>query len=487
MHMAASRNCKGRMAMATAIDQFVDRLRDPEIINWMKEWSTQVVGHAWGIYYNERPEEGDYSDLEGDWLHSLDWSLQLHDAPPRDWRPSQHGCGGHYFLKKADEVLKQMSGFPVFTLDDLYFAIVRYLEAATVINEDTYDHFLDYIQHHVIMYREADMPICGIDGLPSEYDKFRESTNFGAALGYRAAIAKMLGEEPSLDDVVEDSDDELMPNEGVFNHIIEMDRDSSDFALRLERLELPQSIRSFHAMETNNPSGVLYGRFIARCSADVMESMDRRLRRLIPAIMRTAECAMKGRVVEGGGHPSFNIESIHSARDFLKHCLQHSFTVAKGKDSFHRRIANATALLAESDQQENEAVGTALSVAAIESMVGNKGSEPANAVPDRVATLLEPEPSQRGKAAGLAGKIYDIRSRALHGENIKAEKTYRAQARVLASAVVYAVWHRLTLLRRAGGDPENPADLIKELKDRKWDSHPDALPDLPAVRTLWRK
>jgi hypothetical protein len=156
------------------------------------------------------------------------------------------------------------------------------------------------------------------------------------------------------------------------------------------------------------------------------------------------------------------------------------------KDSVERRIRNAIHLLVEADRQEQHAIGLALSVGAMEALVGRKGEELAGLIADSVATMLEPEPQHRADAVEFAKKIYDARSQVLHGSTIEAESDRRDQARLLAAALLKAMVKRRNTLVRAGYDSETPDDLLKEIKRGKFSEGLPAGVTECSVTRLWR-
>jgi alkanesulfonate monooxygenase SsuD/methylene tetrahydromethanopterin reductase-like flavin-dependent oxidoreductase (luciferase family) len=142
--------------------------------------------------------------------------------------------------------------------------------------------------------------------------------------------------------------------------------------------------------------------------------------------------------------------------------------------------------LIESDNQTNNAVGLALSIAAIEALLGEKGQEVTTKLADNVAVLLEPDLSKRQKATEFVKDLYDTRSRALHGELVETENEARFNARHLAAAVISGVISRRDFLRRLGESPETPEQLLKELREIRFDSGQPMGVDEYNICELWR-
>lgn len=155
------------------------------------------------------------------------------------------------------------------------------------------------------------------------------------------------------------------------------------------------------------------------------------------------------------------------------------------RDSFDRRIRNSLHLLVQSDQQRHTAIGIALSVAAIESLVCRKAGDIANMFAENTAVILEPDPTFRAAAVEFVKDLYDARSRVLHGDLLEHEATMRRNARALAAAVLQAILERRAFQRRAGVQSETPDDLINELRRGKWvPGQLTGVSESP-VRTLW--
>ncbi len=130
------------------------------------------------------------------------------------------------------------------------------------------------------------------------------------------------------------------------------------------------------------------------------------------------------------------------------------------KDNFDRRICNAVQLLIEADRQRNLALQLALSVASIEALVGINAPELAEKLAENIATLLEPEVSERRKPMDFFKDLYNKRSKALHGEVVEGESEYQNRSRHIASAVLAAILDRRRFFESAQFEREKREDLI---------------------------
>ena len=184
--------------------------------------------------------------------------------------------------------------------------------------------------------------------------------------------------------------------------------------------------------------------------------------------------------------PIISEADFESGRVFVQKCLDAYFSTPTKKDSFDRRIRNAVHLLVASDAQSNGAVGLALSVAAMEALLGENVEGISQRLADNVAAFLEPELPRRQKAAEFVKDLYNKRSRVLHGEEIEDGDGVRLKSRQLAAAVLHSIITYRDFLKAGGFDPQTPQDFLKDLHERRFE------PGQPAgllesnVRELWR-
>ena len=166
--------------------------------------------------------------------------------------------------------------------------------------------------------------------------------------------------------------------------------------------------------------------------------------------------------------PFINEKLLQSKKVLIQKSLDAYFREPTKKDSFGQRIRNAVHLLIESDAQSNDAVGLALSVAAIDALLGEKGRDMVEKLSTNVAVLLEPDLEKRGNAKNFVRDIYDHRSRALHGEKIETESDSRIKARHLAAGVLAGIVSRRDFLSRSGFDTERPQELLLGLRESQF-------------------
>jgi hypothetical protein len=266
-------------------------------------------------------------------------------------------------------------------------------------------------------------------------------------------------------------------------------------------------LAEFDARYTGHYPELLYSRVKGRISPRALEILGRDLNRTLPSLVRSCLATvlpLPGSHVQGTiiwtalvdptrpftatGLPIADVELVRGEVPFLRDCLDCYFAKPSSKDSLDRRIRNAVTVLMEADAQQSHAVGIALSVTAIEALLGTKSNDISASLRDHVPVLLEPELERRHHAGEFMKKVYDDRSRVLHGERLDAAERRRAEVRLLAAGVLYVVVNRVGFMRRGGFDPQRPDELLQELREGKYRSgQPTGVPSLPRVWKMWRE
>jgi hypothetical protein len=150
----------------------------------------------------------------------------------------------------------------------------------------------------------------------------------------------------------------------------------------------------------------------------------------------------------------------------LQQCLSMYFGAESKKMTFQgRRVRNAVQLLVESDRQAHNAIGLALSFAAIESLLGEKTQGIGEDIAVKTATLLFPDAEHRRGAINTVKKMYDIRSRSLHGEHLTVEAKTRERVRTLAGTVLRAVLDWLEFSARFGDTEAEASEFFADLQN----------------------
>ncbi len=148
-------------------------------------------------------------------------------------------------------------------------------------------------------------------------------------------------------------------------------------------------------------------------------------------------------------------------------CLDLYFLSPTRKDSLELRLRNALHLLIEADNQDKVSVTLALSCAAIEAMVCSKTANVVDEFSRNVATLLESNANQRVVAIKAIKKLYDLRSKVLHGSKLEIALDLERRTRLLAAGVLLAILEWQACAKRLGDEGKTVPEFFKELEDAK--------------------
>lgn len=219
----------------------------------------------------------------------------------------------------------------------------------------------------------------------------------------------------------------------------------------------------------------------ATVSGKMSNKVFNKMETIVPKVLRTAvkSLSLLNEVVDED-------DFINANRIVFEQYLNAYFIEPTRKDTFEKRIHNAVHLLIESDLQMNNAIAISLSIAAIEALIGEKGESINEKLSTHVATLLEPDLEFRAKAKKFVKKLYNQRSRVLHGSELKSEDLCKKQARHLAAGVLSSILLRRDLKKRFGEKAETPQDLLVDLSNSQYKGGlPDGILE-NNVRRYWQ-
>ena len=155
---------------------------------------------------------------------------------------------------------------------------------------------------------------------------------------------------------------------------------------------------------------------------------------------------------------------IRLDKSFFSQLLTHYFLPqAKKTATFDQRMRNAMQLLVEADEQGSQVISLSLCFSAIEAMVCEKSEGIVDELSRHVASLLEPIGLNRPDAIQGAKKLYNVRSKVLHGDSLVGTDSDYWAARMLAAAVLKAAIEWRTHVERMGQAADR-ADFLSELK-----------------------
>jgi hypothetical protein len=202
--------------------------------------------------------------------------------------------------------------------------------------------------------------------------------------------------------------------------------------------------------------GILHGNMTPRALAAT--------RAQLSDICNSAATTVRFATSTGNETPSFSRLVDAHGKIVVAFFIDSFLRPSKGKMSqMERSCHNAVHLLIEADKTTNDAVSMSLSVAAVEALLCD-GTAIAEQFSQRAAVLLETNRHQRSIATERLKKLYNERSRTLHGDGMESTNSTRQTARRLASGVIAAVvqWQDH---RRKTGDAAERQSFVSELKE----------------------
>ena len=341
--------------------------------------------------------------------------------------------------------------------------------------DSAYASFVNYVNNHVLLYRySTPFPVCTILGGETVSDKSSWTT--------QTEIVERGGQDSASNGKKQQGiyEGTLWGNDaGVCLRLVGKGRFESRFR------------GSFHVM----------AQITGRMSEAAWKELSEEFERILPSMWRsvktlektsyefeldTTASRIKMANIDESNPPLISESDFDGGRAFVQKCIDAYFSTPTKKDSIDRRIRNAVHLLIASDAQSNDAVGLALSVTAIEALLGQKGGDISQRLADNVAVLLEPELPRRQRATEFAKGLYDKRSRVLHGDEIEDGDGVRLNGRQLAAGVLHSMITYRDFLKAGGFDLQTPQEFLKALNKTRFEpGQPAGLLELN-VRELWR-
>jgi hypothetical protein len=434
-------------------DQIIELLENSKLRQQVMKTIQDVWSYAGTLYAN--PTEDMEKYLEENKEASL-WEEAW-------WRAEDFGEIDEIEQAFDKYVIQKMAKPYILTLEELFNA---FLDSAKPSEEHIYEFesfdsedcnklymiFINHVKNHILSYRSSDpFPIC------------------------------LVAEDPDAENVEEEKP--LWQKNGV-------------------------TVRSLHGADVikERPAGKKLYHLLALIEGNISSLACSRLQyemsQMLPTAIRSADLLQTrgfgeykvveptmpfwGYVREIEGLPWGEKKLIETGKPLIRQYLDSYYSEPTKKDSIERRIRNGVYLLTQSDNQPSDAVGLALSITAVEALLGEKSQELATKLADNVAVLLEPDLKQRHSATEFAKDLYNIRSRALHGEQVEAESGVRVHARHLAAAVLSGVVSRRDFLRRSGYEPESPQKLLQDLRKGRFEEGQQAVgAEEYNIRELW--
>ena len=154
------------------------------------------------------------------------------------------------------------------------------------------------------------------------------------------------------------------------------------------------------------------------------------------------------------------------------------------KDTFPRRIRNAILLAFEAKNQGNPAIRFAILTSALEALLGDKRPDLTQMIATRCSVLLEPEPKNRPACQKIIKRLYNTRSRILHGQEPHAEFLDTHLMRMILSAALRAAVG-FRLMTQSIGTHDKLVDIVTEIDDHASSGQPLLGTTPQLVRIAW--
>ncbi len=368
-------------------------------------------------------------------------------------------------------------------------------EYAAKYSDGVYTSFVNYVNNHILRYQySAPFPICAIlSGDTISYGSTETNQNESKEQEEQNIVPNKENREGVYEGTLWRSED------GVSLNLVGKGRFESRFALWNELFFIFSHIDKGRFKSRFNNSFSVMAQITGRMSENVCRELSEEFKRILPSIWRFVQMLCKipdinddtvllrfPSNIDESNLPVISEADFESGKFFVQKCIHSYFSTPTKKDTFDRRIRNAVHLLIESDTQSNDAIGLAMSVTAIEALLGENIDGLSQKLADNVSILLEREPTRRHKASEFVKDLYKKRSRILHGDETESGSHFRHQGRQLAAGVLNGMITYQDFLKKSGFDPQTPQDFLKCLFEKRYE------PGLPAgllesnVRELWR-
>ncbi len=335
--------------------------------------------------------------------------------------PEELGLGDeeiHPAMSKAFDVAVECDGFDMATIGLLQTRVIDHLEPPHIITITDLDD--EFWRHMRVPVEEFDSAFqVFLWNIETRY--LRERSPRAFAIGELVQKTEKQ-ENLSDDEIVLWPDSNAEPQIWSKNGIV-----LEPIGKSLAELDIEQQVRS----EVRNSSQLIYVKLEGRMSESASVLLRSEMVQILRSIIRTVAMMTSE---SGSGRPrtllpQLTSDALQVHRYFISKCLDSYFSTPPNKAKCERRIQNAIQLLAEVDIQFRDGIALALTVTAIEALLG-KGSAIAKTISENVAILLEPELEARRKAENFVKRLYDTRSRVLHGDEVSGTPSARTNARL---------------------------------------------------------
>jgi len=417
--------------MLTLNLEVVDRLDSEKTREALKRAHHEIMNHAFVVCGEPAFEEPELATGE------------LHPAGSEAVRFAFENVTNSVLSVLRDRVISSLAEPQIITLEDLWNAFYTYMRVSAEDFETVYPLFAGNVRK--IILRPRSSPPFAVGELPRR-QIFRLPPGSEDATAYQ--IASGDAPEPSVQ-----SETLIWEQNGIQiklagKGIAELD---------------PQNSVESSAGEIRH---FVYFRALGIMSETACDQLYKELSKVIPSIVRSISAYQRRAFSNQAATnlPWISGEVLLRELPFLRHCVDSFYLKKVASESIDRRLREATKLLVAADQQPDFAASLALAFSAIEAMLCEGNDNIAEQLAWKTSTLLAQDGEQRLKTEPIVKKLYNVRSRAMHGDNLEVAETQRDSVRKLSAGVMKAIFERRAIVKRLGANPEAPKDLFEALK-----------------------
>jgi hypothetical protein len=460
---------KSECSMDTQVKRIMQKLTQAQYRKHFVEECERAYSLAVSFCNGEVGEDWEW--LEDDWSASCEEALQIHDPEK--------------ILGRIDSDV----GTPaVLRPGELWNEFKIYFESKSLSGnfDDIYEYFVHHVEHRLLTTRSSEpFVVCNV-----LFPAASETMSPEAKAFKRLLISQLAASAQASEEAVRSAENEVASDEGAAEATPPNLGKIGEFDVVLDEVRFECTERSLRTPDKATfESGELYVKLSARCSERAMADLRTEVKVLARSHFKSIsllDTPVPTHSTFARQRASIGIDNLKKYLHFGLHGLESAVVNNTSKNDFQVRIANAVRVLAEADNQRSDPLGLALCVVAIDALLGQPGTEGTTKLADFVASLLEPDVSERRRAADYVIKLYSKRSDALHGRKVEGDALLRSNARMLAASLLYAVWSHRDFFRRYADKDVDVATFLRELRSSfVQPGLPAGVIELP-VRNLWK-
>jgi len=224
----------------------------------------------------------------------------------------------------------------------------------------------------------------------------------------------------------------------------------------------------------------VYARVAGVMSEGACQRLREQLSRLVPSVICSVSVLQPRQFTNEPSTPLPWItgDLLLNELSFFKHCLDAFYFTPGSSHSIDGGLHNAVKLLVLADEQDDRNISLALAFSAIEAMLCEGDANVTDQLAWKAPTLLARDGELRLRAEPAVKKLYNKRSRVLHGDELTVDEASHLAVRRLAAGIIRAIVERREFRKKTGYDKEKPDRLFEDLKRaNRLNTWVDGVPD----------